>query len=146
MIKVTALRLQNIFFFSLPQCKMTLKAFLPKLCALFQDWQRTLFPGGTSAGPARERCKVKVWHFRNPSLQCPQAVATPGSRLASTHLARIRKWILCSFPAHLRPPGPCPQVRFQVGRAALTGGSPHALPQHRSPSADLLRDGDLLGR
>lgn len=115
MIKVTALRLQNIFF-SLPQCKMTLKAFLPKLCAYFRNGRGPWSPGrppqarpgsdaksrlNTSATPADSACRLQP----------------PPARRAATNRARIRKWSLCRLAAHLSPPGPCPEVRFQVGRA-----------------------------
>lgn len=81
--------------------------------------------------------------FRTSAARADSARGLPpGSRPPS----RAPEVALCRLRAHLGAPGPCPGGRLQVRRARPAGASPHARPPRRSPSPDLLCDGDLHGR
>lgn len=130
--------MQNIFFsFFLSRCKMKLNAFLPKLCACIS---------GMAEGPCPRvdlrRPGLRAGQCQGFALPRPARTAPGGSRPPS----RAPEVALCRLRAHLGAPGPCPGGRLQVRRAGPAGASPHARPPRRSPSPDLLCDGDLHGR
>lgn len=106
----------------------------------FRNGGGSLSPGRPPPAGPESRAMSR---FRTSAARADSARGLPpGSRPPS----RAPEVALCRLRAHLGAPGPCPGGRLQVRRAGPAGASPHARPPRRSPSPDLLCDGDLHGR